>query len=882
MYKIVEEHFLKLYRHYAANSEQIDDYSYYLKSVSEDGTKLFDVPQEFQTNDLVLLAFETDKNPIHLSTRRAIENSISMEKMKLSSINRKYAEPITEEERESYLTDLSSIINLKYDQYLNENYVLNEKALYTFIDFFHAVTKFYSGMDTICYLYLYRGFSIPIRIKKNGKRQNFKLSYDAKQKLLLLNKVTTDEYKSLRETLSSKLEAYYGNSSYLDEYCWDEAPTDKVEIPILQDGEYYDTFKTIEENGIVYDFTRTSILSVPNDLVEFSIPEGVSSIPTNCFMGQKSLRKVKFPSSLVYIPKAAFMDCEALVEVDLSAVETDDFSKIDVGSAAFCNCRSLKEIDMSKLKLEDGAELTFAYCLSIESIAELEISGWKETQMNFLHCDSLKELTCWDYGEYDLAYCLKLNNIKLNRETIPNGLFCGCEGLESVEFTENCQWKKEFGDYSFAGCKSIKEIDTLKGGVQIGNYSFADCINLEKIVMCKEDEWRSTISQSAFDGSPNVKIEWADDSHYNKQETIIDYWKRKGTESDTQNKQDKECGKKAKEDFLKVYEEIKNASKDEKRTAISKLFTDEGRYIGLDVLNILKHNVCTWEEYLKIGRLFYECIPFSNMNDSGIIRTAIVSWAKSCTIQAYLQAPIHYRFEAVQQAYNILKLSHSYFEDGIVSYGEKSRRYASFDILNTCFDYQNIKVVATDEQKSFIEKFCSLSDIRMSYLMQHYLLKHLLTYNTILGRNDWDYEYANKEIEKISKFANTFCTITPAFLIEMERHTWRLFIKDDIEKNYEELGEEELCLERNEANYISFDVIGGEICRFTERISDASPRGANLLIPDKYTQHGNYYEDTDNGSGRYAGTYVQDEMGWSDDDIDTVLDGDPDAYWNID
>ena len=34
--------------------------------------------------------------------------------------------------------------------------------------------------------------------------------------------------------------------------------------------------------------------------------------------------------------------------------------------------------------------------------------------------------------------------------------------------------------------------------------------------------------------------------------------------------------------------------------------------------------------------------------------------------------------------------------------------------------------------------------------------------------------------------------------------------------------------------------------------------------------------------GRYAGSYAQSEMGWSDDDIDTVLDGDPDAYWNID
>lgn len=34
--------------------------------------------------------------------------------------------------------------------------------------------------------------------------------------------------------------------------------------------------------------------------------------------------------------------------------------------------------------------------------------------------------------------------------------------------------------------------------------------------------------------------------------------------------------------------------------------------------------------------------------------------------------------------------------------------------------------------------------------------------------------------------------------------------------------------------------------------------------------------------GRYAGTYAQDEAGYSDDDIDTIFDGDPSAYWNID
>ena len=32
----------------------------------------------------------------------------------------------------------------------------------------------------------------------------------------------------------------------------------------------------------------------------------------------------------------------------------------------------------------------------------------------------------------------------------------------------------------------------------------------------------------------------------------------------------------------------------------------------------------------------------------------------------------------------------------------------------------------------------------------------------------------------------------------------------------------------------------------------------------------------------YHGSYAQDEAGYSDDEIDTIFDGDPDAYWNID
>ncbi len=42
------------------------------------------------------------------------------------------------------------------------------------------------------------------------------------------------------------------------------------------------------------------------------------------------------------------------------------------------------------------------------------------------------------------------------------------------------------------------------------------------------------------------------------------------------------------------------------------------------------------------------------------------------------------------------------------------------------------------------------------------------------------------------------------------------------------------------------------------------------------------YEESEFEESEFEGTYVHDVEGWSDDDINDVLDGEPDAYWNID
>lgn len=69
-----------------------------------------------------------------------------------------------------------------------------------------------------------------------------------------------------------------------------------------------------------------------------------------------------------------------------------------------------------------------------------------------------------------------------------------------------------------------------------------------------------------------------------------------------------------------------------------------------------------------------------------------------------------------------------------------------------------------------------------------------------------------------------------------------------------------------------------------------SSRKWNLDRYDSFDEYGNYIENDDEDSDykdnptyeRYSGTWAQDVEGYSDDDIDTIFDGDPSAYWNID
>ena len=78
-----------------------------------------------------------------------------------------------------------------------------------------------------------------------------------------------------------------------------------------------------------------------------------------------------------------------------------------------------------------------------------------------------------------------------------------------------------------------------------------------------------------------------------------------------------------------------------------------------------------------------------------------------------------------------------------------------------------------------------------------------------------------------------------------------------------------------EYNGIKYDY-GDVVLIIDGKEIDRISRISNTKVTNKYTSYEPQHYS------KYAGSYAQDEMGYSDEDIDTIFDGDPSAYWNID
>lgn len=95
-------------------------------------------------------------------------------------------------------------------------------------------------------------------------------------------------------------------------------------------------------------------------LTSIVIPEGVTSIPDNCFDSCRNLRSISLPSTLKSIGKFSFSACTSLISIQLpDSVET-------IGEFAFASCPSLIEINYpASLKSINGYNAPFDSCSAL-------------------------------------------------------------------------------------------------------------------------------------------------------------------------------------------------------------------------------------------------------------------------------------------------------------------------------------------------------------------------------------------------------------------------------------------------------------------------------------------------------------------------------------
>ena len=889
-YLFVEDNFKEIYYQYLNEKGQSKDYTYYLKIVEGNGKSLFDVPDVYRTDEMIKKAISTPHNPIKLPTRLQIEGLIKRYRYERGKHIPEYRKPITNEEYEGYVVDLAWILDEEYNHNL-KNYYFESAHLYTFFDFYREVSSYYKGFDAICYFYLYCGLIIPFYIGEGVKDSNiryYQLSYNPQSKHVECMEITKDIYNKLWSPLKDKLKEYYDTNVIYDN-CWHISLTDLTVLPILQNGEIYSSYKTIDNDGVVCDYSCSRLISIPKGITEFVIPDGIREFDRNCFSGNVQLKKVKISSRVFEIPVAGFMDCISLEEVDLSEI---DNHRIYVNSAAFCNCKSLRTIDMNKIKFEYDTQLVFAYCQSLKNIDGLIRYYSNKNSFTFYHCDSLQgTINCddSDFGGFDFAFCKNISSIINIRNDIFEGQFLGCENLKSVEYKYGYGGKIQ--NYGFAGCVSLEYIDITGGRISlIGDFAFDNCRNLNKIIVDKKSRETIKISSLAFDKETDAIMLWSDPLHYDEEEPIREIIDKQAVELKKQEETENKYALKTKNDFICAYDGIAHCNKKEKKTEIiGRLFKEYGDYMGHKVNTLLSKKICSYEELLNFGTLFYECIDYCGVNEnrSCSILEAIVVWAKSFTVQALIKANIHEKHVPIRLLYKIVSKSHNILLDYLKSkriYDKSNAPSYDLGIMSSSIDTEKIRPKLSVEEEIFINKINVLPDIRVPYLIEMYLLYHIININNYCTPSKHIISEEGEDMERIKETIDSYNKITNNSLLKICRIVWKQYVSEIVENSYLEMGEIDISPYTNTESYISFDDDKGIICRKDRAMIEKYPMGIDIVgIESKENSEFRHSDiNIDDTDDYYSGTWAHDVEGYSDDDIDTIFDGEPDAYWNID
>ena len=240
------------------------------------------------------------------------------------------------------------------------------------------------------------------------------------------------------------------------------------------------------------------------EVKDLVIPNIVTSIGDNAFLGCSGLTSVSIPNSVTSIGSSAFEGCSGLTSVTIPN------SVKSIGNDAFYRCSGLTSVHISDIA---------AWC-NID-FADYDSNPLYYAHHLYLNGEEVKDLvipnSVTSIKNYAFSGCSVLTSV-----TIPNSVtsiggnaFSGCSGLTSVHISDIVAWCNiEFGDinsnplykahhlyldgeevkdlvipnsvtsiedYAFLGCSGLTSVTIGNSVESIGGNAFSDCSGLTSV-----------------------------------------------------------------------------------------------------------------------------------------------------------------------------------------------------------------------------------------------------------------------------------------------------------------------------------------------------------------------------------------------------------------